>query len=385
MFHRLCKPILTRSFFLFGARGTGKSTFLKQFFKNNHVLWLDLLDPELEDEFAKHPNNFKDHILSKKNISWVVVDEVQKIPKLLDIIHYLIENTSIKFALTGSSARKLKYGSANLLAGRAFVNHMFPLTSYELENKFDLNYCLNWGSLPEIFKLESSLEKKEYLRAYAQTYLKEEVWAEHVIRKLEPFRRFLEISAQTNSEIINFTNIAQDVNADTKTVQSYYQILDDTLLGFFLEPYHKSIRKQQRQNPKFYFFDQGVCRALSNTLDQVISPNTYAYGKAFEHWIISEIYRLNQYLKKDLKMFYLLTKDHVEVDLILEKPGKPTILIEIKSTDNVDNRAIKTIKQFLNDIPHSKGFVLSRDKKSKLIEGVNCLHWQEGLKSIFQF
>lgn len=384
MFHRLIKPTLSRSFFLFGARGTGKSTFLKQFFAKKSTLWFDLLDPELEDELSKRPNSFKEQIMSKKNVSWVIVDEVQKVPKLLDIVHHLIETTNIKFALTGSSARKLKYGSANLLAGRAFVNYLYPLTSIELKEVFDLDHCLNWGSLPEVFKLKSNKEKQEYLRSYAQTYLKEEIWAEHIIRKLDPFRRFLEIAAQSNCEIINFTNIARDVGADTKTVQSYYQILEDTLLGFLLEPYHKSIRKQQRQSPKFYFFDSGVKNALCNTLTQQISPNTYAYGKVFEHWVICEIYRLNQYLKKDFKLSYLLTKDHAEIDLIIERPGKATLLIEIKSSDNIDDRVVKTLKQFINDIPKSEAIVLSRDKKSKLIDDIECYYWQDGINKIFK-
>lgn len=384
MFHRLVKPGLSRSFFLFGARGTGKSTYLKQFFAKTNALWFDLLDPELENELSKRPNSLKEQILSKKKISWVIIDEVQKTPKLLDIVHHLIETTNIKFALTGSSARKLKHGSANLLAGRAFVNYIHPLTSLELQKTFDLNHCLNWGSLPEVFKLKTEKEKQEYLRSYAQTYLKEEIWSEHIIRNLDPFRRFLEISAQSNCEIINFTNIARDVGADTKTVQSYYQILEDTLIGFLLEPYHKSIRKQQRQSPKFYFFDPGVQKALCNTLTQKIIPNTYAYGKAFEHWVICEIYRLNQYLKKDFKLSYLLTKDHAEVDLIIERPGKTTLFIEIKSNDNIDDRAIKTLKQFVTSASKSEGIVLSRDKKSKLIENIQCYYWEEGIKKIFK-
>jgi len=384
MFHRLTKPILSKSFFLFGARGTGKSTFLKHFFLNKNTLWFDLLDPEIEDEFLRYPNSFKEQILAKKKVSWIIVDEIQKIPKLLNIVHHLIETTNIKFALTGSSARKLKYGSANLLAGRAFVNYMYPLTSCELKKNFDLNFCLNWGSLPEVFKLKSDEEKQEYLRSYAQTFLKEEIWTEHIIRKLEPFRKFLEISAQSNCEIINYSNIARDVGSDTKTVQSYYQILEDTLIGFLLDPYHKSIRKQQRQNPKFYFFDIGVSKALSNTLTQITLPKTYAYGKAFEHWVICEIYRLNQYLKKDFKLSYLLTKDQAEIDLIIERPGNSTVLIEIKSNESVDNRAIKTLKQFINDIPNSKALVLSKDKKSKLIENIECCHWQEGINLIFK-
>lgn len=211
------------------------------------------------------------------------------------------------------------------------------------------------------------------MRSYAQTYLKEEIWAEHIIRKLDPFRKFLEIASQLNSEIINFTNVSRDVGVDTKTVQSYYQILEDTLLGFFLQPYHHSVRKQQRQSPKFYFFDMGVKRALDTSLSQKLLPSTFAYGKGFEHWVISEIYRLNIYYRKDFKLFYLLTKDQAEIDLIIERPGKETLLLEIKATDSVDDRAIRTLKQFTPDIKNSQALVLSRDHRAKSIDGIKCM------------
>lgn len=385
MFHRLVRPIKTRSFFLFGARGTGKSTFLKNFFADNkNILWFDLLDPNLEEELSRNPKLLKEEVSAIKDLEWVIIDEVQKLPKLLDLVHQLIESSNLKFALTGSSARKLKKGSANLLAGRAFVNNLFPLTHLELENKFELIHCLSWGSLPEIFHFESTKEKKEYLKSYSRTYLKEEIWAEHIIRKMDPFRKFLEIAAQSNSEIINFSNISKDVGVDTKTIQSYYQILEDTLLGFFLEPYHKSVRKQQRQSPKFYFFDLGVKRALANSLNQELAPSSFAFGKAFEHFLISEIHRLNDYYKKDFKLYYLMTKDQAEIDLIIEKPDDTSLLIEIKSTDKIDDRAIKTLNRFKDDIQNSEALVISNDPKTKNIDGVFCYHWQQGIKYIFK-
>ncbi len=384
MFNRLIKPHISRSFFLFGARGTGKSTFLKEFFKKDKILVFDLLDPLLEDELAKRPNSLKDQILANhKNIDWIIIDEVQKLPKLLDIVHSLIESHKLKFALTGSSARKLKYGGANLLAARAFVNEFFPLTIFELKECFDLDLILNFGSLPEIFCFNDA-ERMEYLRSYAQTYLKEEIWAEQLIRKLDPFRKFLEIAAQGNCEPINYTNVARDVGVDTKTVQSYYQILEDTLIGFFLEAFHQSVRKQTRQNPKFYFFDLGVKKALDGTLTQKLVPNTYAYGKAFEHFVIAEIYRLNKYLKKDFKLSYLQTKDQAEIDLIIEKPNKEILLIEIKSTTQVDERAIKTIKSFIPDIKKSRALVISQDLNKKIIDDVLALHYKEAFDYIFE-
>ena len=383
MIQRLVNPLKSNSFFLFGARGTGKSTLLSIHLKDEKSLWFDLLDPEVDDRLQRNPNNLIEQIeAQKERVEWVVIDEVQKNPKLLDLVHQLIEKTAIKFALTGSSARKLKRGSSNLLAGRAFVNHLFPLTFLELGGSFDLNNVLNWGSLPKLTEFHTETEKQAFLRAYALTYLKEEVWAEHLIRNLDPFRRFLEIAAQANGEIVNYTNISRDVGADVKTVQSYFEILADTLLGFFLEPYHRSIRKQQRQSPKFYFFDLGVKRSLDRMLSQTIRPNTYAFGKAFEHFIVTEIYRLNSYFNKDFKLSYLLTKDGVEVDLIIDRPGLPTVLAEIKSTDNADERDTKNVEHFLKDFPNAIGMVLSLDPSPRKVGNVTIFPWREGLEAL---
>jgi predicted AAA+ superfamily ATPase len=383
MFDRITIPLKTNSFFLFGARGTGKSTFLKTYFLGENVLWFDLLDPEMEDLLERHPKALVEQVAAKKgDLEWVVIDEVQKVPKLLNLVHQLIETSPVKFALTGSSARKLKRGSANLLAGRAFVNYLFPLTHVEMGEKFNLIDALHWGTLPKITQLHTDEEKSDFLRTYALTYLKQEVWAEQFIRDLDPFRKFLEIAAQTNSEVVNYTNIAKDVGADVKTVQSYFEILEDTLLGFLLEPYHRSVRKQQRKNPKFYFFDVGIKRALDRTLSQQLLPQTSVYGKAFEHFLIIEIHRLNAYLKKDFRFSYLLTKDGAEIDLIIERPGAPTALVEIKSSEHVDERDTRVVQPFLKDFEKAQAYILSRDPHPKKIGDVYALPWQEGLKEI---
>lgn len=372
---------------MFGARGTGKSTFLREFFPTENVLWIDLLDPIQEEQYALHPNSLKEEIKEQKP-HWIVIDEIQKVPKLLDIVHQLIESSKGKtrFAITGSSARKLKHGSANLLAGRAFMNYLFPLTATELGEKFSLTEALQWGTLPRITQLLTPEEKIAFLKSYALTYLKEEVWAEHVVRRLDPFRKFLEIAAQSSGELINYTNIARDVGADTKTVQSYFQILEDTLIGFLLNPYHRSLRKQQHQAPKFYFFDIGVKRALNHTLTQEITPSTYDFGKTFEHFVILEAHRLNEYCQKDFRFYYLQTKDNAEVDLIIERPGKPVALIEIKSSETVDERDTRIVERFLKDFPKKfgspQGFCFSRDPRPKKIGSVHALPWEMGLKEI---
>jgi len=261
------------SCFLFGARGTGKTTLLHALFDSTSTMFIDLLDPEEEDNFGRHPNLLEERIkAAPKTIQRVVIDEIQKVPKLLNLVHKLIESTSVIFVLTGSSSRKLKRGASNLLAGRAFVQTIFPFTSIELGVRFDLLKALKWGTLPALSNLNTDLKKERFLRSYALTYIKEEIQEEQIIRKLDPFRQFLEIAAQSNGKIINYAKIAQDVGVDTDTVISYFSILQDTLIGYLIHPYHTSIRKRQRKNPKFYFFDTGVKRALQRTLrDAVIT------------------------------------------------------------------------------------------------------------------
>jgi predicted AAA+ superfamily ATPase len=284
--------------------------------------------------------------------------------------------------MTGSSARKLKRAGSNLLAGRAFVHSLFPLTHRELADGFDLDSALQFGTLPGLLKFDSREEKNSFLRAYALTYLKEEIWGEQTVRKLDPFRKFIEIAAQCNGKILNFTHIARDVGVDTKTVQSYFQILEDTLVGFMLEPYHRSLRKRQRQAPKFYLFDTGVKRALDRSLNVGLAPGTYAYGEALEHLVIAEAMRLNEYKQSDFGFYYLRTKDDAEIDLIVERPGAPTALVEIKSASRVDERDVRTLERFAADMPSSEAFLLSRDPVAKRIGRVQALPWQRGLVAL---
>jgi predicted AAA+ superfamily ATPase len=384
MFKRLLKPSLSNSFFLFGSRGSGKTTFLKNLFRDLDALWINLLDSDIEERYALDPGLlYREITKEKKQPAWVVIDEVQKNPRLLDVVHRLIEDTNVKFALTGSSARKLKKGAANLLAGRAFVNHLFPLTAIEMKEKFNLEQALAWGTLPKITQLSSEEDKHDFLKAYTHTYLKEEVWGEHLIRKIAPFRKFLPVAAQMSGQILNYLSIARDVGADYKTIQAYYEILEDTLIGFSLPAYHQSIRKQQQQAIKFYLFDTGVKRALDNSLRIPLQPKTYAYGQAFEHWCIAEIHRLNHYYKNDFELSYLRTKDQAEIDLIVERPGKSTCLIEIKATNKVNAQDTSTLARFQKDFKNAEAFVFSNDPHEQSINGILCLSWQQGIQNIF--
>ena len=315
-------------------------------------------------------------------MEWVLIDEVQRAPRLLDVVHRLIERTAKRFVLTGSSSRKLRRGASNLLAGRAFVYNLFPLTVPELEDAFDLEDALRWGTLPGIYALEANEDKQSYLRAYALTYLKEEIVAEQIVRRLDPFRQFLEVAAQSNGTIINYANIARDVGADPKTVISYFSILEDTLVGFLLPAFHRSIRKQQRTNPKFYFFDTGVKRSLDRTLDVPLNARTYEYGKAFEHFMIVQIAHLSRYRYPDWRLSYLQTGAGVEIDLVIERPGTATVLIEIKSPTRVDERDVRNLARFTGDFADPLALCVSRDPTRQEMNGVLCVHWREALEEL---
>lgn len=384
MFFRLRQFSAKRSFFLFGPRGVGKSTLLKARLDPNESFYLDLLDSDLEDRFLRRPSDLYAIVQALPDkILYVIIDEVQKVPKLLDEVHRLIESTGKIFVLTGSSARKLKHGGANLLAGRAFVYPLHPLSSVELGSEFNLDKILQWGSLPKVFSLHEDVEKNEFLRAYGDTYLKEEIWNEQVIRKLPPFRRFLEVAAQSNGKIINYANIARDVGVDDKTIKEYFCILEDTMIGFFLEPFHHSFRKRLVEKPKFYFFDTGVVRSLSRRLSIPLIPKTAAYGEAFEHFILLEFIRLGGYFQPDYRFSFIRTVSDVEVDLVVERPGKKLLLIEIKSADEIDKADISSFIKFTKDIENAEAIVLSRDRFIKKMDHVTCYPWQEGLAFCF--
>lgn len=342
-----------------------------------------MIDPDLNQTYSLRPCTLLEQLAAlPQKTAWVIIDEIQKVPALLDVVHQQIEVSRFKFALSGSSARKLKRGGANLLAGRAFVNHLFPLTAQEIGEPFSLAAALAWGTLPRLFALESADEKRDFLRTYTHTYLQEEITAEQVVRRIEPFRRFLFVAAQMSGQIVNFSKIAREVGASTPTVQTYFQILEDTLVGLLLEPFHESIRKRQRDNPKFYFFDSGVQRALNNTLTVELKPQTYAFGVAFEHFVINEINRLQSYAKKDYRLSYLRSKDDVEIDLIIERPGLKRALVEIKSTERVTDEDVRSLQSLGKDIARSEAFCLSLDPIAKKIGGIWCLPWQRGLEEI---
>lgn len=391
LFPRLCQPLISRSFFLFGARGTGKSTLLHQLLDTTNALWIDLLDPESEDRYGRHPAALLEQVQARHRDQpgqmweWIVIDEIQKAPRLLDVVHAILESrqfTPPKFALTGSSARQLRHGGANLLAGRAFVQNLHPLTFLELGDAFNLDRVLNWGSLPEVFHFQNDLERRDYLTSYGRTYLREEVWNEHLIHKLDPFRKFLEVAAQSSGQPLNVSRIARDVGVDDKTVRKYFQILEDTLLGFFLEPFSGSVRKRQLQASKFYVFDLGVQKSLERSLRQAVVPGTFAFGRAFEHFVVLEMMRLNDAFRLDYRFSHLRTKDGVEIDLVIERPGEPPVLVEIKSSDRTTRHDSRHLVPFLRDIPGAVGYCISLDPLDREIDGILHLSWRTAFAAL---
>ena len=294
---------------MFGPRGTGKSTLLRSHFKDQNVLWMNLLDQSLELKLTMNPDLLLD-FWSIKKPHWIIIDEVQKIPRILDVVHRGIEEFKIKFALTGSSARKLKRGGANLLAGRAVERKLSTFSAIELGDQFKLNKALKYGLLPKLWdeKLDNS-EISDFLTSYVNTYLKEEIAAEQIVRQLDPFRRFLVSAAQANAKVINHSAIERDSGVPRKQSERHFEILADTLIGHYLPPYHNSARKRQTLKSKFYFFDTGVVRTLQNLTDFEVENSTFEYGDLFETFLVNEFFKLSSALLKRWEFSFLEARE----------------------------------------------------------------------------
>lgn len=384
MIPRSCNLPKLNSFFLFGPRGVGKTTLILDQFPADRAIYVNLLDDILMDQLLLDFGRFTDlidHPLNKNKS--VIVDEVQKLPKILNVAHTQIQQRKRQFILTGSSSRKLKQASANLLAGRAWIYQLYPLTTPEMGDSFDLKKALETGGLPDAF-LASAADAKEYLSAYVATYLQKEIQQEQWVKNLEPFRKFLAIAAQMNGKIVNKALIAKQAGVDPSTVSNYFEILEDTLLGFFLPAFNRSVRKAQRQAPKFYFIDPGIKRGLDKTLSVELLPQTFAWGDAFEHWVILEFVKRAQYKRLDWSFSYLRTKDDLEIDLIVQRPGDRELFVEIKSTSTIDASFAKSLETLGHDTnPKAEKILLSCDPLQRTFGRVVAMHWREGLDYIF--
>lgn len=328
----LCVP--ESSFFLFGPRGVGKSTWLKETLPQ--ALFFDLLDTSLFLELSRIPGRLGALIGNRSADTWIVIDEIQKTPQLLDEVHRLMKEKGWRFALSGSSARKLRRGGVNLLGGRAVTRELAPFSSKELGSDFDLDYSLQWGMLPLI-----QLNRKtaaDMLSSYVNTYIKEEIREEGIVRSLQPFLRFIGIAGQMNGQLVNANNIAREAGIPRSTVDNYFSILCDTLLGQFLHPYRPGVKIREQAHSKFYWFDPGVARGaaglLFDPLDRIWK------GFAMETLIYNELKVHNHTLNSNREIFYYRTGSGTEIDFIVETRKRQfeqiphIICIEVKMSES---------------------------------------------------
>lgn len=365
------------SILLLGPRGTGKSTWIEQNFPE--ATYYDLLNSGEALRLSKAPQSLFQELETKPRNSWIVIDEVQKVPSLLEEVHRLLEKRKLKFVLCGSSARKLKRGGANLLAGRARSVEMFPLVSAEVDHKIDFNRVCQYGMLPTAY---TERDPASYLRTYVETYLQEEVRAEALTRDIGGFGRFLEIAARQNGQITNVSNISRDALVARQTVQGYFEILQDTLLGYWLDAWKLKRSTKQVAHPKFYFFDPGVARALSERLPY--SPTPEELGPLFETFILNEVRAYLSYSGKRYPLFFWSSPDRVEVDLFLETQ-KGFVAIEIKSTARWDKRFNKGLHRIREEMGKNqvKAIGITSGEREALIDGVEILPFGIFLKRLW--
>lgn len=375
-----------KSFFLFGPRQTGKSTLLKSLFSRDTTLYYDLL---LSDEYGRllaRPALFRDEVLSRdRRKTHIVVDEVQRVPELLNEIHAIMESPDPPvFCLSGSSARKLKRCHANMLAGRAWTYRLHPFTHIELGDRFSLQKALAYGALPSVYFEEDQASAGRTLKSYAETYLKEEIETESRLRNISAFYRFLPLAAGENGNIINFSAIAGETGTSYKTVQEYFKILEDTLVGFLLYPWLGTERKRLVKHPKFYFFDIGVARALAGKLSSAVAQGTPEYGRLFEHFVCLELLHLKDYLEKDFRLSFFRTNQGAEVDLIIERPDGKTFAVEVKSSADPGPGALRGLRSFAEIKPDAVLYCACTAPRARSIGGIRLLPWQELFENIFR-
>jgi predicted AAA+ superfamily ATPase len=373
MYSRLLKEPVDKSFFLFGPRGTGKTTWVKSKFPNS--VYIDLLKAETYNYLLANPTRIEEFI-SKGFEDWIVIDEIQKIPQLLDEVHRLIERNKNKFILTGSSARKLRRGGVNLLAGRALIQEIHPLTAYELGSDFDLNSCLLYGGLPLVF---ASQDKNSYLKSYIQTYLQQEVIQEGISRNLGAYSRFLETASFSQGSVLNILEVSRESSLGRRMVENYFSALEDLLIGVRLPVFSKRAKRKLVSHSKFYFFDVGVYRAI-RPLGLLDRPE-FINGIALESLFFQNLRAINDYLNYDYKLFYFRTLSGVEVDFIAY--GQRGIrAFEIKSKKNIFSSDVASLKIFLSDYPESKGFIIYGGDKKMYINNIEVWPIDDALKSL---
>ncbi len=366
---KLPKLLEKKSFFLFGPRAVGKSYLIRETLKDSVVY--NLLDPIVLRELAKNPK-----LIEQRQNDWerlIVIDEIQKLPEILNEVHRLIEEKKARFLLTGSSAKKLRSAGVNLLAGRAWEARLFPLIYKELPKR-SLNDFLLLGGMPTVVLSETPWEE---LTAYAATYLEQEIRAEAYAKDLGQFATFLDITAMKVSEELNYQSIANDLGVSPPTIRNYFQLLEDTLLGFRLSPYHKTKKRKSTSRPKFYLFDLGITSSLLERRELVAKSD--AYGKAFEHFIALELRAYLSYSRRSEKLSFWRSQSGMEVDFIVGD----SLAIEVKSSESVSDRSLKGLRAFEEEGIAQRYVVVSREKVRRKIGQIEILPWKEFLELLW--
>lgn len=370
----LTEPLrLGTSFFLFGPRGTGKTTWLRE--RVPDAVRLDLLDGALYTELLAHPERLRDYVAPRGN-SWVVIDEVQRVPELLNEVHRLIEERKTRFVLTGSSARSLRRRGTNLLAGRALTFRMYPLTWRELGPDAKLATSLSHGHLPAAF---GAPDPRAFLKSYVQTYLREEVQQEGFARSIGAFSRFLEAASFSQASLLNVTEVARECAVERKTVTGYFQVLDDLLLASTLPVFSRRATRRLATHPKFYYFDLGVYRALrpAGPLDR---PEEIE-GACLESLVYQELRALNDYLGAGYEFSFWRTATGAEVDFVLYGE-RGIIAIEVKRSRRLARADLAGMSLFRSDYPSARCVVLFGGERREYREGIELVPIEEGLAEL---
>lgn len=359
-----------RSAFLWGPRKTGKTYWVNSHFSDLPLI--DLLKTDVFAAYASRPSLLRERYLGHRGL--IVIDEIQMIPDLLNEIHWMVENTEASFLMTGSSARKLRRGHANLLAGRAWRHTMTPLSFMETDG-FDLEDVFISGLLPPHFV---SIDPVQDLRSYVADYLKEEIAAEAVVQSIPAFAEFLRVAALTSGELLNYTNIGRESGVSAKVVRNYFQILEDTLLGFRVQPWRKAKKRRLIETEKFYLFDVGVTNYLSRRTPKTGTPE---FGHSFENYILMELKAYQAYRNPELNIRYWRTSTGFEVDFIL---GDMQIALEVKGSRNVHDAHTRSLRALLQENAVGKSIIVSLDEEPRVLEyGVEVLPWQVFLERLW--
>ena len=364
------------SVFLFGARQTGKTTLLLHLFPDNK--FYDLLETDTYERLRRNPSLLRQELTGLREGEIVIIDEIQLIPELLNEVHWLITRHKIHFILSGSSARKLRRRGVNTLGGRAVRNVLYPLVSAEIED-FDVVRAVNRGLLPTHYMAPNDKQLKKRMQAYISVYLKEEIAAEALVRKLASFNRFMEVAALTDGEMVNYNNIAQDCGVDAKTVKEYFSILEETLVGYMVPAYRKSVKRRLNQSPRFYYFDVSLPNYLLHRYD--LQPGSEDFGHAFEHLLVQEIIAYLGYTDSEEALTYWHTYSGYEVDAIL---GDARVAIEFKSSTEVQSRHLKGLKAFQEEHPGARLIIVSLDVAPRQLNGVEVLPVKQFLHELWE-